>query len=146
MPNLGYSFFFCSSSLSYGFRQLSVPWIGLTDQGKLPCSSEGLVAFCCRPWQGISYRFWFLCELVALLVFKPQPQPHLSYAIAILELMQYSSTLGMPDSIYPRFDIVSNPHVTCRPSIWIATKYFYFWAINIVIPSEDWNLGPRVSV
>ena len=27
--------------------------------------------------------------------------------------MQYPSTLGMPDSIYPQFDIVSD---TCRPA------------------------------
>ena len=27
----------------------------------------------------------------------------------------------------------------------LTTKYFYFWAINIVIPKEDPNLGPQPS-
>ena len=49
---------------------------------------------------------------MALLVFKP-PQLHLSFAIAILELLQYSSTLGVPDSVYAQFDIVSS---TCYPA------------------------------
>ena len=40
-----------------------------------------------------------------------QPQRHLSYAIAILELLQYSSTLGIPDSINAGFEIVSD---TCH--------------------------------
>ena len=40
-----------------------------------------------------------------------QPQLHLSYAIAILELLQYSSTLGVPDSINAGFEIVSD---TCH--------------------------------
>ena len=33
-------------------------------------------------------------------------------------------------------------YVTRHPA-WIATKYFYFWAINIIIPSGDSNLGPK---
>ena len=33
--------------------------------------------------------------------------------------------------------------VTRRPAIWLATKNFYFWAINIIIPSGDSNLGPK---
>ena len=37
-------------------------------------------------------------------------------------------------------------HVTQRPAIWIATKYFYFWVIDIVIPSRDSIPGLRVSV
>ena len=48
----------------------------------------------------------------SVLAIKPQPQGHLSYAIAISELLQYSSTLGVPDSVYARFNIISD---TCHP-------------------------------
>ena len=48
---------------------------------------------------------WFV-EIVNC-VFKP-PQPHLSYVIAIFELLQYSSTLGVPESAYAWFDIISD--------------------------------------
>ena len=47
---------------------------------------------------------------MVLPVFKPQPQGHLSFAIATLELLQYSSTLGMPDGVYARFNMVSDTY------------------------------------
>ena len=54
--------------------------------------------------------------------------------------MQYTSTLGVPNSI-SLGSISYATNVTRRPAIWIVTKYFYFWAINIVIPSGDSKLG-----
>ena len=89
-------------------------------------------------------------QLLLLFFIKP-PQRHLSYAIAILELLQYSSTFGVPDSVYARNDIVSN---TCYPApcylnsssnCCLAIKYFYFRAINFVIPSGALNPGPSMA-
>ena len=54
-------------------------------------------------------RAWVSAKGVCLeSVNKKPPQRNLSYTIAILELLPYSRTLGVPDSFYARFNIVSN--------------------------------------
>ena len=59
-------------------------------------------------------RAWVSAKGVCLeSVNKKPPQRNLSYTIAILELLPYSRTLGVPDSFYARFNIVSNK---CHPA------------------------------
>ena len=50
---------------------------------------------------------------------------------------------GVPLLVLCTFRLCRILVVTRRPAIWIATKYFFFWAINILIPSVDSNLGPK---
>ena len=77
--------------------------------------------------------------------FKHQPQRHLSYAIAILELLQYSSTLSVPDSVYARFDIVSN---TCHPAPCYlkSNKVFLILSDRYCNLERESNPGLGVSV
>ena len=68
-------------------------------------------------------------------------QPHLSYAIAILKLLQYSTTLGVPDSIYARFNIISD---TCHPApcYWNSDKVFQLLSDQYCNPErgfEPWS-------
>ena len=49
-------------------------------------------------------------------------------------------------SVSQLFKCENVTHVTRCPVLWIATKYFYFWAFNIVILGRDSNPGLWVSV
>ena len=55
----------------------------------------------------------YLREGIIVPILRHFGKVNFTYTIAILELLQYSSTLGMPDSVYAWFDIISN---TCQPA------------------------------
>ena len=69
-------------------------------------------------------------------------QRHLSYAITILELLQYSSTLGVPDSVYAWFNIVSN---TCHPAPCYFNSNKVFLLLSDQFCNPERGFEPRYS-
>ena len=59
---------------------------------------------------------------------------NLSYAITILELLQYSSIMGLPDSAYAQFNIVGDP---CHP------VPYYLNSEKPFLTLSDWYHNPE---
>ena len=86
--------------------------------------------FFLRNFQILQRNFNFL--------FNP-PQRHLSYAISILELLQYTSILGVPDSVYAWFDIASE---TCHPAPCYLNSYKVFLHLSNRYCNPKWGFEP----
>ena len=109
LPVSGQTERWCASALGTAllFSSRAGSWFGA-------CIQTGL-----RALSITIYAIAVTNQQMALLVFFAT-QHHLSKAIAILELLQYSSTLGVPDSIYTWFDIVSDK---CQATIIHLQKF-----------------------
>ena len=86
--------------------------------------------------------FWICSKqfLKVVFAFPLPPDDHFTIFISLNYSKAFTITIIL--TAHSRFDIVN--FYTRRPAIWIVAKYFYFWAINIVVLRGIWTHRSRV--